>query len=99
METRRVGSVTFGFCCILFGTLFLLRTFLKTISYSVILKFWPVILIVLGIEVIFSYITVQNREIKYDGWAIFMIMLTAVFAMGMGGMEFLIEHANTYIQF
>ena len=50
-------------------------------------------------EVIISYIMAKNREIKYDGWAVIMMMAVMVFALGMGGMEFLLEHANTTIQF
>lgn len=99
METRRVGSMTFGLCCILYGILFLLRTFWHNISFGFILKLWPIILIALGMEVIISYIMAKNREIKYDGWAVIMMMAVMVFALGMGGMEFLLEHANTTIQF
>lgn len=98
MRTRRVGSITFGLCCILFGLLFLLRTFWQIISYGYILKLWPMVLIVLGIEVIFSYMTAKDREIRYDVWAILMIVVVTVFAMGMGGMEFLLEHADTCVQ-
>lgn len=98
MRTRRVGSITFGLCCILFGVLFLLRTFWQIISYGYILKLWPMVLIVLGIEVIFSYMTAKDREIRYDVWAILMIVVVTVFAMGMGGMEFLLEHADTCVQ-
>ena len=82
METRRVGSMTFGLCCILYGILFLLRTFWHNISFGFILK-----------------LMAKNREIKYDGWAVIMMMAVMVFALGMGGMEFLLEHANTTIQF
>lgn len=99
MKTRRVGSITFGLCCILFGVLFLLRTFLKTISYSFIVRLWPVVLIVLGVEVIFFYIMEKDREIKYDVWAIFMIAMITIFAMGMGGMEFILEHTDTCVWF
>ncbi len=96
MKICRIGSITFGLCCILYGVLFLLRTFFQTINYAFILKLWPVVLIVLGIEVIFSYVMVKDREIRYDVWAIAMILMVTVFAMGMGCMEFLLEHAEFY---
>lgn len=48
---RRVGSVTFGVVLILIGSLFLAHMFFPQ-HYFYIYKFWPVILILLGIEVL-----------------------------------------------
>lgn len=99
MRTRRIGSITLGASCIVFGILFLLRTFLSVISYEIILKLWPLILIVLGIEVLYSYFSTKEEVVKYDIWAVLIVVMIAVFAMGMGGMEFLFEHAHTCMKF
>ena len=45
VRTHRVGSITTGFAFIAFGVLFLLHLFLSVISYDVIFKLWPLILI------------------------------------------------------
>ncbi|MDF2844988.1 MAG: hypothetical protein K0R00_3414 [Herbinix sp.] len=54
-KTHRVGTITLGGMLITFGTLFLLRIFVTTISYHIIFKLWPIIFILLGIEVLLSF--------------------------------------------
>ena len=76
MKTRRVGSLTCGALLIIFGVLFMVHMFVPALKYEFIIKFWPVILIALGVEMLLSC---RNKEegikLKYDGAAIFLTIL------------------------
>lgn len=54
MKTRRVGSLTCGALLIIFGVLFMVHMFVPALKYEFIIKFWPVILIALGVEMLLS---------------------------------------------
>ncbi|MBQ8877145.1 MAG: hypothetical protein IJ029_00305 [Lachnospiraceae bacterium] len=49
---RRVGSVSFGIVLLLSGFLLLAHTFFPKFDYLTVYRFWPVTLIMLGIEVL-----------------------------------------------
>lgn len=91
VRKRRVGTFTAGILLILFGMLFLLHLFVPAISYVVIFRFWPCVLILAGVEIL--YASHREEEIVYDAGAIFLIILLAVFAMGMAGADLVIQYA------
>ena len=95
MKNRRVGSITCGIVLIVFGMLFLLHMVLPMVSYTFIFRFWPLILIFLGIEIL-----VSNRKetlMKYDIGAVLLVILLAVFSMGMGLVELCMKHTAVYM--
>lgn len=92
MKQRRVGTVTLGGVLIFYGIVFLMHTFVEGITYYLVFKLWPVIFIVLGIEVLFASVRWKEQEFKYDFAAIFIVCMLAVFAMGMAGMDWLYTH-------
>ena len=49
---RRVGSVALGIVLVVTGTLLLIHVFYPQLDFFMIYRFWPVVLIVLGIEVL-----------------------------------------------
>lgn len=90
---RRVGSISFGIVLLVSGFLLLAKTFFPQLDYLMIYRFWPVTLIILGIEVLAGSrrrnvevlneqgkIIEQNKTI-YDFAAI--IMTAVVLAAGM----------------
>lgn len=86
-RTHRVGSITFGVLLILFGSLFLAQAFIPALEYLMILRLWPCVFILLGVEVLVS----SRREgttYTYDGMAIFLTMLLTVFAFVMAFMDY-----------
>jgi len=89
---RRVGTLTAGVVLIIFGVLFLLHLISPGISYLIIVSFWPVILIILGIEIIAAYIINKEEKMKYDAGAICLVIVLSFFAMGMGGLEYIITN-------
>lgn len=92
MEERRVGTFTLGICLVVFGVLFLLHLFLKTIDYLFIFHLWPVILILLGAEILIYSIKAPEKHYRYDFAAVLIILLLVCFAMGMAGMDWMLEH-------
>lgn len=87
MRQRRVGAITLGGVLILYGVLFLLHMFIEEISYHLIFRMWPVVFLVLGIEVLVSAVRFKDMQFKYDYAAIIIICILLLFAMGMAGMD------------
>lgn len=79
VKTRRVGTFSLGLMLVAVGAVLLASIFLPHIDVIGIMKFAPIVLIVLGIEVLI-YTARPDVKIKYDGVSIFLcivIMLTA----------------------
>ncbi|MDS0527444.1 hypothetical protein NNC19_17275 [Clostridium sp. SHJSY1] len=91
---RRVGTFTAGIVLVLFGILFLLRLVTDSINIIFIASLWPLILVLLGIEVIMACIINKEEKMQYDFGAIILVIILAFFAMGMGGAEFVYTHAR-----
>ncbi len=95
ITVRRVGSVTFGLTLVTTGLLFLVNLFYPDLNYLMIYRFWPLILISLGIEVLIGSrqknVEVLDEEGKimeqskviYDVPAIFLMIVLTGFAMCM----------------
>lgn len=90
IRVRRVGSVTCGISLIIFGVLFLIHLFYNSLSYVVILKFWPLVLIGLGIELLASY--VKPKQVIYDKGAVALMILMSFFAACMAGVDIFINN-------
>lgn len=97
MKERRVGTVTLGIGLLFFGGLFFVRTFAHSISYGIVFKLWPVLLILLGCEILIGYFKNKEKNMLYDKASIFLIMLLSFFSMGMAFIQFIYEHAERYI--
>jgi UDP-N-acetylmuramyl pentapeptide phosphotransferase/UDP-N-acetylglucosamine-1-phosphate transferase len=93
-KTHRVGTITLGGMLITFGTLFLLRIFVTTISYHIIFKLWPIIFILLGIEVLLANFKQKEVTLVYDKTAFALIIILSFFAMGMSIAEFAMTQIN-----
>lgn len=93
---RRVGTFTTGIVLILFGLMFLIRLIYPNFNYLIIASLWPVILILLGIEIIVAFIVNKEDVMKYDFNAIILIIILSFFAMGMGCMEYIITHISQF---
>lgn len=90
VRTHRVGTITTGFAFIAFGVLFILHLFLSVISYDLIFKLWPLILIGLGVEVLVSNFKPDN--VVYDKAAILLMFVLAFFAMCMAGADLVFQY-------
>jgi len=93
---RRVGTFTTGILMVVFGILFLLRLIYPGINYLIIASMWPLIFVLLGIEIIIAYLVNKEGIMKYDFSAIILIILLSLFAMSMGFMEYVITHISQF---
>lgn len=66
MAAKRVGSVTLGLTLVVFGVMFLLSAFIKSFNYLDVIKFWPVIFISLGIEMLVHAFSKDAEKAKLD---------------------------------
>lgn len=90
IRTHRVGSITAGVSMIAFGILFVLHIFSGIISYNIIFKLWPFMIIGLGVEMLLS--NVSGRKFIYDKAAIFLLIIITFFAIGMAGLDMMFTH-------
>ncbi len=90
MRVRRIGSVTLGLGLLVFGLLFLLHTLWDGISYGLIFRFWPCLLVSLGLEVLWS-LRKQEDGWVYDKGAVVMMVLISFFAMSMATAQMFFE--------
>ncbi len=101
-RNRRVGTLTMGISLISAGVLFAIHLLIPGIlTYYYIFRLWPVILILLGIEVLAANIRNKEDKIIYDGWAMFIMVLVMCLAGTMAGCQILLDHglAQGYITF
>lgn len=92
---RRVGSFTFGLTLVATGVMFLINIFFPALDYRVICRFWPFILIILGLEVLLGSRhhnvevldaegkVVEQSKIIYDVPAILLMIVLTGFSMCM----------------
>ncbi|WMJ87815.1 LiaF transmembrane domain-containing protein [Anaerocolumna sp. MB42-C2] len=98
MKMHRVGTFTLGSGLILFGVLFIIRVFTGIITYQMVFKLWPLLLIILGSEILAGHYKEKEAGILYDRAAIFLIILLTFFSMGMACMQYIFENGG-YISF
>lgn len=92
---RRVGTLTLGVTLVVMGVLFLLRLIgLSWLNPELIFRCWPVILILLGGEVLLSYLINKEEKICYDGWGIFLVFMMMGFAATMAALDLLFTYGR-----
>ncbi|MBQ6588384.1 MAG: hypothetical protein IJI01_06890 [Butyrivibrio sp.] len=97
IRVHRVGSITTGLGMIAIGVAFLLHLFLGIVSYELIFRLWPLMIIGLGIELLIS--NFMTDKIVYDKAAIFLMIVIVFFAMGMAGADMCFEHIGDAMMF
>lgn len=82
MQSRRVGTITFGILLIVLGVLYLLISIFNIPLWEKILNFWPLILISLGTEVLVlnDRALKNNLSLKYDFVSFILIIIMLVFS-------------------
>lgn len=88
MKTRRVGTISMGIVLILFGILLLLSRFSTISAVELFTRFWPVILIIIGAEIL--YYAYKNKDgeerMRYDIFSIFIVTMVLAFNMFVYGL-------------
>ena len=88
---RRVGTLTLGIVLILMGAAFIAHLVMPVLSLRILLDFWPVVLILLGIETLASYFINKQDRLRYDVWSIVIMIVLVGFSICMGWAQFLLE--------
>lgn len=81
MRQWKVGTTSLGILLILMGVIWIYSTITGISLVSTLFKWWPIILIMLGIEVlIYSLMPKkENTKVKFDGISILVIILIMIF--------------------
>ncbi len=85
MRQWRVGTFSMGLLLLCTGIGLLYAQFQPAPVVSSILQWWPVIFIILGVEVLFQSYLMKDKEskIKYDFFSIFIIFFIVIAGMGL----------------
>lgn len=104
MRQWRVGTLTMGIILIVLGIVILLSQFNNASILNILLKWWPLSLILLGCEVL-GYIGFSksgDERVLYDGFSIFLIIIILMVTMGAYSLKTVLDtipHNSSSIQF
>lgn len=75
MKIKRVGTISMGIILIAFGVILFLSQVNKFSALNMVLKIWPLILILIGLEILWYRYSSKDESIviKYDLFSIFII--------------------------
>lgn len=79
---KRVGTLTLGVSLVGWGIGGLVSLFHPAITFASILRFWPVVLLLLGAEILYCALTSKGEAIAYDGASIAFTIITVVVVYG-----------------
>ncbi|KUO49860.1 MAG: hypothetical protein APF76_01055 [Desulfitibacter sp. BRH_c19] len=84
MRKWRVGSMSMGVLLISLGVILLAALIKETAIITQILNWWPIVLIILGLEIVLYLFLAKDDQpkIKYDLVSIFLIIVLALFSIG-----------------
>ena len=88
--THRVGTITLGVTMISIGVIYPLQLFFHILDYMWIWKLWPVIFIMLGVEILVSNVR-SGGQFIYDKAGIVLIFVLSGFAFFMAVLEKAVE--------
>ncbi len=92
---HRVGSITTGVTLVVGGVMFILCGVFNILSYEMVFKFWPLILIGLGIELLWC--NIKDSNTVYDKGAIALLFMMSFFSMGMAMANMIINECAQQI--
>lgn len=72
---RRVGTFTLAICLILVGILLVMRIVLPALDYTLAARLSPLILVLLGAEILIANIRHKDEKLYYDGLSIFICIV------------------------
>ena len=81
IHSHKVGTFTLGVTLVVTGILFLLKTLFQIVSYSVIFKIWPLVFILLGVEILLANRQKGSNLFVYDITGIVLVVMLTFFAM------------------
>ncbi|MCM1144277.1 MAG: DUF5668 domain-containing protein [Blautia sp.] len=97
-RTHRVGTITCGLVLVLYGILFLVRMVAPILDYKMIFDLWPVILILLGIEILAGTALEKHGKQRfiYDFASVLIIIMMMAFSMIMAVADLGMRYGGIY---
>lgn len=98
-KERKVGSFTLGVVLIATGIFFLCYQFIPGFNYELAFALWPIILIMLGTEVLYAQTAARKRgeNVKYDAGAIVIMVISAAGSFAMGCIYYIVKNIGLFI--
>ncbi len=94
VKQKKIGTVTLGLSLILTGISFMFVDFTSPEDIYFLFSFWPVILIILGCEILFA--GKLNPEYTFSAWSIVITLIVIGFAFFMAFAEVYISYFLRY---
>lgn len=98
IKNRRVGTLTAGISLVVFGTLFLIRLAVPTVTLRMIASLWPVVLILLGAEILIAYAVNREDQMRYDAGSVALIIVLSLFTVCMAGTQMAMEYSWPWVR-
>jgi cytochrome c biogenesis factor len=89
MRQWRVGSISMGLALVLLGIALLLTSWQKGEAFDILLRWWPVICILLGLEVLL-YLFLSKQEhpvLRYDLFSMFIVAVIGISCVGFAALS------------
>ncbi len=87
-KTHRVGTLTAGLTLVLLGAAFMFYTFLPDLRIlEIALRLWPLVLILLGGEMLFLSFKKEPGAVKIDFASVILMLRVVAFAFGCEGVR------------
>ena len=90
-------ALSIGCILIVLGVLLIVHLFVPKLTYTAILNYWPVTLILLGIEILVANFRSEKETFTYDGWSIVLMFLILGFTMCMGILDWILVNVPNHI--
>ncbi|MBM6618847.1 DUF4097 family beta strand repeat-containing protein [Bacillus suaedaesalsae] len=87
MRQWKIGTITAGVLLISLGVLWLGNNIWEFPIHTIIANAWPVLLIVLGIEVLIHQFFKKEESLKFDGFSIFLVIMLGLISMVIYGVQ------------
>ena len=101
IKIKKIGTFTFGFCLIILGISAFLSMFMGTKILQYTLYAWPIVLILIGVEVLY-YNSRADVTLKYDILGTFLlgiIFIVSIFgSMASQALNEFIQNKEYYIE-
>ena len=93
MKHWRVGSLSMGLILIATGITMLVSLVVRVDMLKILLTFWPIVLICLGIEILLHLFVKKgdDSKLRYDGLSIFFISFLLILSIGFYALTYYFE--------
>ena len=97
MKERRIGTFTLGIMLIMYGILFVINIFNDKLNYGTIFKFWPVLLITLGLEILVGLYSKKKTKFVYDKGSVVLLILITIFILVAASAQWCVTKGVKYV--